>query len=161
MNLDSIQLSTRIVFGLCSLVLVAIILAMIHGNAIKEKYALLWLPLGFGFLALSLFPDLLLDFSARVHLHYMTVVVLGVIMVFTNIQLYFTVRMSQMREDVKKLSQEIALLRIKADRAAAEMGSRSAGDAGEADAASGWVPAREGIAGVADIQPPHRPASAS
>ena len=111
MQHDSIMFSARLIFGLCSLALVAVILMMIRRNAIKEKYALLWLPLGMGFLVMSFFPDLLLDFSARVHLHYMTVVVLGIIVVFTNILLYFTVRMSQLREDVKKLAQEIALAR--------------------------------------------------
>ncbi len=160
MHLESIQPSARIFFGLCSLALLAIILSMIRKNAIKEKYALLWLPLGFGFMAMSLFPDLLLEFSARVHLHYMTVAVLVVIMVFTNIQLYFTIGMSQLREDVKKLSQEIALLRIKADQAATETVHRSGPEAGRSDPAPGWVPAGPGIAGAAAAPRPNLPANA-
>jgi Tfp pilus assembly protein FimT len=84
----------------------------------------------------------------------MTVAVLGVIMVFANIQLYLTVRMSQMREDVKSLSQEIALLRNKTDRVAADGERPKTADAakpdthgiaamGEAGHDSGWLPAPE------------------
>ena len=132
MQFDGIQFSARVVFGLCSLGLLAAILTMVRHNAIKEKYALLWLPLGFAFLMTSLFPELLLKFSARMHLHYMTVVVLCVIVVFTNILLYFTVKMSQLREDVKKLSQEIALSRARESAPAAPAASKSA--------STGWVP---------------------
>ncbi|MDB5049486.1 MAG: hypothetical protein JWO30_2557 [Fibrobacteres bacterium] len=135
---DSVMFSARLIFGLCSLALVGVILVMIRRNAIREKYALLWLPLGGGFLIMSFFPDLLLDFSARVHLHYMTVVVLGIIIVFTNILLYFTVRMSQMREDIKKLAQEIAISR---PQGGASGGASAAGQtAAKTDSGAGWVP---------------------
>jgi hypothetical protein len=133
---ESIMLSARLIFGLCALALVAVILAMIRKNAIKEKYALLWLPLGAGFLVMSCFPELLIDFSASVHLHYMTVVVLGIIVVFTNILLYFTARLSQLREDVKKLAQELALARPqRGGSSAAEAAPRT-----DASSGSGWVP---------------------
>ncbi len=113
MPIDSIQPGARLVFGICFLAIMGIILAMIRMNAVREKYILLWLPLGLGFFGLSLFPELLVEFSARIHLHYMTVVVLGVILVFTNILLFLTMRLSQLREDVKALAQEIALTRAR------------------------------------------------
>lgn len=114
MPLESILPSARITFGLCSLALLGIILAMIRRGSIKEKYALLWLPLGFGFLVTSLFPELLVRISNRIHLHYMTVVVLGVIVLFTTILLYFTARLSQLREEVKSLAQAIAIANVRA-----------------------------------------------
>jgi hypothetical protein len=131
-QLDGILASTRIVFALSALALLAVIVALIRRGSIKEKYALLWLPLGLAFLGVSVFPEILVRISARVHLHYMTLVVLGVIVVYTNILLYFTARMSQMREDLKKLSQEIALIRARQSLPASE---------GAAPAASGWLPA--------------------
>lgn len=108
---NAIDLSARLVFALCAFGLMAVILILIRKNAIKEKYVLLWLPLGIGFFLASLFPDLLILLSARIQLHYITVVLLGIIVVYTGILLYFTTRLSQMREDVKKLAQEIALSR--------------------------------------------------
>jgi hypothetical protein len=139
MPLESIDFSARLIFGACALGVVAIIFGLIRGNVIKEKYALLWLPLGAGFLATSLFPELLLALSARIHLHYITVVVLGIIVVFTSILLYLTARLSRMREDIKCLAQELALAR--ADRpqeARAEAGL---------SAAEGWSPAGPSRAG--------------
>lgn len=111
MSISTIDLSARLVFALCSFSLMAVIMLMIRTNAIKEKYVLLWLPLGAGFFVASLFPDLLIMLSRRIQLHYITVVLLGVIIVYTGILLYFTTRLSQLREDVKRLAQEIALSR--------------------------------------------------
>lgn len=113
MSISAIDYSARLVFALCSFSLVAVILVLIRKNAIKEKYVLLWLPLGVGFFVASLFPDLLVMLSARIQLHYITVVLLGVIVGYTGILLYFTTRLSQLREDVKKLAQEIALARTR------------------------------------------------
>jgi hypothetical protein len=135
-QLESIYPSARITFGLCALALMAVIIAMIRRGAIKEKYALLWLPLGFGFLVLSVFPELLVRFSTRIQLHYMTVVVLGVIVLFTNILLYFTARLSRLREDVKMLAQELAIQRAANAGAPPRMGPASSD--------SGWVPAEDG-----------------
>lgn len=123
MPADSVQPGARLVFGLCFLAIMGIILVMIRKNAVREKYILLWLPLGLGFFGLSLFPELLVVFSARLHLHYMTVVVLGVILVFTNILLFLTMRLSQLREDVKSLAQEIALTRARDPGAGPSEGS--------------------------------------
>ena len=136
--LEAIAPSARLIFALSALTLLAIIVAMIRGNAMREKYALLWLPLGGALLVLSLFPEGLVWLSAKVRLHYLTVVLLGVILVFTSILLYFTARMSQLREDVKKLAQEVALLR-------ADAAPRTGSPASE-----GWlaVPGR----GAADIE---------
>lgn len=130
MQLEHIYLSTRLTFGLCSLALIAVILWMCRKNVIKEKYALLWLPLGLGFFVAGVFPELLLWISGALHLHYMTVVVLGIILLFTNILLYFTMRMSQLREDVKRLSQELALTQAREPRASVTPGIAS----------DGWVP---------------------
>jgi hypothetical protein len=139
-QLESIYPSARICFGLCSLALMAIIIAMIRRGAMKEKYALLWLPLGFGFMVTGVFPELLVRFSTRIQLHYMTVVVLGVIVIFTSILLYFTARLSQLREDVKKLAQEIAMSGNREKPMDARPGSQES-RSGEPAPGSGWVPA--------------------
>jgi amino acid transporter len=114
---NSIAISARVIFALCAFCLMALILILIRKNAIKEKYVLLWLPLGAGFFLASFFPDLLIFISARLKLHYITVVLLGIIAVYTGILLYFTTRLSQLREDVKRLAQEIALSRQRESQA--------------------------------------------
>ena len=113
-SLESIDPSARLLFAACGLALATLIVSLIRRHALKEKYALLWLPLGGGFLVTSLFPELLLELARMTRLHYLTVVLLGVILVFGSILLYFTVRLSSLREDVKSLGQEIALLKAEA-----------------------------------------------
>jgi hypothetical protein len=108
-----ITVPARIIFGVTSLLLTGFILFFIGNNAIKEKYSILWLPLAFLFLVFGLVPNLLLWVSNLVHLHYITVVLLCVIFIFTCILLYLTIRLSSLREDVKKLAQEIALSRLR------------------------------------------------
>jgi hypothetical protein len=108
-----IALPARIIFGATSIILTLCILFFILNNSIKEKYSLLWLPLACLFLVFGLFPNLLLWVSALVHLHYITVVLLCVIFIFTFILLYLTIRLSLLREDVKKLAQELALSKAK------------------------------------------------
>jgi hypothetical protein len=104
-----IALLARIIFGFSGIILTALILLFIGKNSIKEKYSLLWLPLAFVFLLFGLFPNILIRISLLVHLHYITVVLLCVIFMFTCILLYLTARISSLREDVKKLAQDIAL----------------------------------------------------
>jgi Uncharacterized conserved protein (DUF2304) len=108
-----ITVPARIIFGITSLLLTGFILFFIGNNAIKEKYSILWLPLAFLFLVFGLVPNLLLWVSNLVHLHYITVVLLCVIFIFTCILLYLTIRLSSLREDVKRLAQEIALSKLK------------------------------------------------
>ncbi len=111
----SIAFSARIIFGVTSIVLTALILLFIGNNSIKEKYSLLWLPLAFLFLVFGLFPNLLILISRLVHLSYITVVLLCIIFIFTCILLYFTIRLSSLREDVKRLSQEMSLFKKRTD----------------------------------------------
>ncbi len=106
-----LELSARLIFAGCALLVTAGILVPIRNGDIKEKYALLWLPLGIFFMVFGSFPSMLLWVSHRVHLHYITVVLLCVIIVFTYILLYITMRLSQMREDMKRLAQELALIK--------------------------------------------------
>jgi hypothetical protein len=134
MLLESIAPLARMIFACSALTLLAIIVAMIRGNSMREKYALLWLPLGMALLILSLFPEGLVWLSAKIRLHYITVVLLGVIVVFTTILLYFTARMSQLREDVKKLAQELALLRAQ--------GQPSSETAARDSSVPAWTPVR-------------------
>ncbi len=108
-----IDLSARIIFSLAAVGLIGGIIYMIHQGKIKEKYALLWFPITFIIFTMGIFPNLLLDLSTLINLHYITVILLGVILMYTYILLYFTAKLSQLREDVLKLSQEIVLNKSK------------------------------------------------
>jgi hypothetical protein len=108
-----ITITARIIFGVTSIILTGFILYFIGNNSIKEKYSLLWLPLALLFLFFGLFPNFLVKISSLVHLHYITVVLLCIIFIFTCMLLYLTIRLSSLREDVKRLAQEISIIKAK------------------------------------------------
>ena len=105
-----IELEARLIFSFCGLILMLSIFQWIRKGKLKEKYALMWLPLGFGCLVVGVYPEMLLYVSETLHLHYLTVALLGAIVFFTLVLLYLTTRISQMREDMKQMAQEMALL---------------------------------------------------
>jgi hypothetical protein len=106
-----IALGARIIVAACGLTLALVIFECIRRGLIKEKYVLLWLPFAVILLFFGLFPGLLLWMSLKMHLHYITVIMLCIIFLFTGMLLYMTIRISSLREDIKALAQEIALLR--------------------------------------------------
>lgn len=106
-----IELGAQIIIGVCGLTLAGIIVECIRRGLIKEKYVLLWLPFAVVLMGFGVFPVLLMRLSRAVHLHYITVVVLCMIVLFTGLLLYMTIRLSRLREDVKTLAQELALIK--------------------------------------------------
>jgi hypothetical protein len=105
-----IELGARIIFAVCGAALFLIILEFIRRGYIKEKYILVWLPFACILLLFSTFPSILVQLSRAVHLHYMTAVVLCTVVYFTVVLVYMTARLSRLREDVKSISQSVALL---------------------------------------------------
>jgi hypothetical protein len=106
-----IAVGARIIFALCGLSLSVVIFECIRRGLIKEKYVMLWLPFAVVLLFCGFFPGMLLWISRALHLHYITVIILCIILLFTAMLLYMTIRMSKMREEIKLLAQEIALVR--------------------------------------------------
>jgi hypothetical protein len=141
-----IELPARLIFGACAFALAFAIAHLIRRGRIKEKYALLWVPVGATFSFFGIFPQTLVWISARAGLHYITVVLLCVIVAFTFILLYFTARLSQLREDVKNLAQEMALLKGPA---------RPERDA--PSPAAGWSAMPPAAAGSREAGTPRRP----
>jgi hypothetical protein len=111
-----IALGARIIVATCGLTLALVIFECIRRGLIKEKYVLLWLPFAVVLVFFGLFPGVLLWISMQMHLHYITVIMLCLIFLFTCMLLYTTIRISRLREDVKALAQEIALLKKESGR---------------------------------------------
>lgn len=106
-----ISLIARIIFAVFTLALTVFIFENIRRGRVREKFVVLWVPLAVLLAVFGVFPTLLLWVSQLAHLHYITVVVLFILVYFTLILLYTTARLSNMREDFKRLAQEMALLK--------------------------------------------------
>lgn len=111
--ITSVAVPARIIFASSAFIIVVIVLELIRRGYLKEKYILLWLPISIIFAVFGLFPDLLIFISTLLNLHYITVVLLSIIIGFSFIMLYLTLRLSKLRDDVKSLSQDIAIIKQK------------------------------------------------
>ncbi|MHB8095758.1 MAG: DUF2304 domain-containing protein [Candidatus Aminicenantales bacterium] len=92
--------------------LLVCIIELTRRRKIREQYSLIWIAVGFLILVFSIFNKLL-DFLARLAGIYYAPSVLIVLMVFFGMVLgiHFTLVISKLAEDNKKLIQEIGLLK--------------------------------------------------
>lgn len=107
---------SRIVTISLSVILLAIILELVRRNKLKERYALLWLVTGFVILLLAVIPALL-----RIATQVFGIVLpinalffFGIFFIIL-INLHFSVIISTLSEQNRKIVQKIALLEIKPD----------------------------------------------
>jgi hypothetical protein len=92
--------------------LIIFILELIRRKKLKEEFAVLWLTMGIVFLVISLFRKLLDKFSLLVGIGYPPAALfLILIMGLTVILIHFSVAISRLKEENKKLAQELGLLR--------------------------------------------------
>ena len=93
-------------------VLIIFIIELIRRKKLKEEFAVLWLGMGIVFLVISLFRKLLDKFSLLVGIGYPPAALfLILIMGLTVILIHFSVAISRLKEENKKLAQEMGLLR--------------------------------------------------
>jgi hypothetical protein len=93
-------------------VLIIFIIELIRRKKLKEEFAVLWLGMGIVFLVISLFRKLLDKFSLLVGIGYPPAALfLILIMGLTVILIHFSVAISRLKEENKKLAQELGLLR--------------------------------------------------
>jgi hypothetical protein len=92
--------------------LIVFIIELIRRKKLKEEFAVLWLGMGIVFLVISLFRKLLDKFSLLVGIGYPPAALfLILIMGLAVILIHFSVAISRLKEENKKLAQELGLLR--------------------------------------------------
>lgn len=95
---------------------VVIMVEMLRRRQLREKYAVLWLGLGVGLVAIALFPGLLifagrqLGFTAPSNLLFL---VTGLVLLLISIHLSWEV--SRLEDETRVLAEEIALLRLQVE----------------------------------------------
>jgi hypothetical protein len=100
-----------------SLILLVVIVILTRQRRIREQYSLIWLAVGFLMLVFSLFKGLL-DFIARLAGVYYAPSLLIVLAIFSGLVLgiHFTIVLSRLTENNKKLIQEVGLLKNRLER---------------------------------------------
>lgn len=95
-----------------SVALLVAVLELTRKRRIREQYALIWLTLGFLILIFSVFTRILDSIARWVGIYYAPSLLI-VLIVFSGMILgiHFTLVISKLAEDNKKLTQEIGLLK--------------------------------------------------
>lgn len=94
-----------------SLLFLALILWQLWRQRIKEAYALLWLLAGMVFLVFSIFTNLLSVISGIIGIAYPPATLFLILITFIFLILFqYSIVLSKRAEEVKKLTQSIALL---------------------------------------------------
>ncbi|MGD0340007.1 MAG: DUF2304 domain-containing protein [Bacteroidota bacterium] len=94
-----------------SIIILVGIVDLVRRRKLREEYSFLWLVLGFGLLVLAIFPKILSTISRAVGISMPvnTLFFIGLLFIFL-ICLYFSLRISSLTNQVKNLTQEVALL---------------------------------------------------
>lgn len=100
-----------------SFVLLVVILLLTRQRRIREQYSLIWLAVGFLMLVFSVFKGLL-DFIARLVGIYYAPSLLIVLAIFSGVVLgiHFTMVLSKLTDNNKRLIQEVGLLKNRVER---------------------------------------------
>lgn len=99
-----------------ALLLMILIIELVRRRKLREEYSILWLITGIGVVILASSYHLQLWFTQLIGAVSSSTTVFGFAFLFLIlISLHFSVKMSEMTEKIKRLSQELALLRADKD----------------------------------------------
>ncbi|MBK6799282.1 MAG: DUF2304 domain-containing protein [Acidobacteria bacterium] len=102
-----------------SLAVLLLVIHLIRRRMLREEYALLWFGGGMVLLVLSLWRGLLHTVAGLVGVAYPpSVLLLGVIATGFLVSMHYSVSLSRLDQQNKRLAQELALLRLQVEKAA-------------------------------------------
>ncbi|RKT36338.1 hypothetical protein DEU34_0850 [Microbacterium sp. AG1240] len=124
------------VFGaiLLAIALVVAVVTMLLRRQLREKYAVLWLIIGAAVLVLGIFPQLLmwatvsLGFQLPANLLFTLAILL-----LLGVALHLSWEQSQAEEEIRRLAEEVAVLRESVERIEAAFDAVSADDSDPSD----------------------------
>jgi len=117
--MDNMVISNRIQYIsiVCSIGLLIFIFELIRRKKIREQYSLLWLFFSIVFVVLSVWREGLDAFAKLVGINYApSALFLILVLAIFLILIQFSVIISKLTEENKKLSQEIGLIKFKLEK---------------------------------------------
>ena len=97
---------------LIALALIVLIIHLVRKRLLREEYSWLWLLTGCGVLVVALSNPLLIWISTRIGTSPVTALFLIAIFFLVAIVLQFSIRLSELTDQVRKLSQILAVKQI-------------------------------------------------
>ena len=102
-----------IAFGIAFAVLIlTIVISMLVRRTLREKYAVMWLIIGFAVLILGLFPQLLLWLTAALHVQVpLNLLFALAIVLLLGVALHLSWELSQAEDEIRRTAEESAIAR--------------------------------------------------
>lgn len=100
-------------FGIAlALVLIVVVLALLLTRRLREKYAALWLVIGFCVLLLGIFPELLLAITRVVGVELPANLLFALaIVLLLGVALHLSWELSQAEDEIRRTAEEVTILR--------------------------------------------------
>lgn len=100
--------------GLIVAAFILFIIGLLRRHQLREKYAVLWIVIGLGILSLVVFPELLFWAADFVGIQVPTNLLFAATLVLLlGVCLHLAWEMSRAEDRIRRLSEEVALLRLK------------------------------------------------
>lgn len=95
-----------------ALAVLAVIVVMLLRRQLREKYAIMWLLIGLAILILALFPGLLIGLSGALNVEVPSNLIFALALVLlVGVALHLSWELSQAEDEVRRVAEEVALLR--------------------------------------------------
>lgn len=100
-------------FGIAlAVIIIVVVLALLLTRRLREKYAALWLLIGFSVLVLGLFPQLLLGLTTALGVVLPANLLFAfAIVLLLGVALHLSWELSQAEEEIRRTAEELAILR--------------------------------------------------
>ncbi len=112
-NPAALILRMRIVLGFLSLTVLLITLEAVRRFAMEERYALLWVFTGIILVVFAVYPDAVGWLAAMTGMHYVSAITVVVFAFLLLVAFHFSLALSGLRENQKRLSQKSAELELR------------------------------------------------
>lgn len=108
-----------------ALAVLAVIIVMLLRRQLREKYAMMWLLIGLAILILALFPGLLIGLSEALNVEVPSNLIFALALVLlVGVALHLSWELSQAEDEVRRVAEEVALLRADIDALRREQNDR-------------------------------------
>lgn len=121
-----------------ALAVLAVIFVMLLRRQLREKYAIMWLLIGLAILILALFPGLLIGLADALNVEVPSNLIFALALVLlVGVALHLSWELSQAEDEVRRVAEEVALLRTDIEALRREQNDRTLPNDKDSSAQSG------------------------
>lgn len=93
-----------------AVIVLLVTVEMIRRRKLREEYALLWVGASVALVIVAIFPGIIIWLQDKLHVNYLTIVVLGLFLFLAMIVMHFAIVISKQSDQIRQLAQKLALM---------------------------------------------------